>query len=294
MSNLISQSEVDAFLTCRRRHYYAHIEKIKPKKFSEALTRGTIGHEILEAYYRHLKDHQGDFDGAEKAARKKMDEFVDIDNLKIIQELAVLLNPWFPWAKQTQQDWIVLEVEEEKRLPVPGTDLTFPFKMDLLIQDRKTGRIFMVDHKFVRDFYHDDLISVLPQMAKYIGALRRLGVQVHDGMYQMIRTRPLKDKPITDKMRLQPMNLKDSKVDHYIREQFSAMIQIQQATTAVPQDVWRDKYALRSANQFNCRNCPFLDLCGLDLINGNRDLHIATFYEPNDYGYEDLDESATA
>lgn len=294
MSNLISQSEVDAFLTCRRRHYYAHIEKIKPKQYSEALSRGLIGHEILDAYYSHLKENPGAFDAAEYTARAKMDEFVSVDNLKVLQELATYLTPFFAWAKETQQDWIILEVEKEFRYPVPGTELTFPFKVDLLYQNRRTQRIYMVDHKFLRDFYREDLVAILPQMAKYVGALRKMGYQVHDGQYQMIRTRNLKSTNIADKLKIQDMGLKEAKIEHYLREQFSAMMQIHQAKTAVPQEVWRDKYALRSANQFNCRNCPFLDLCGLDLINGNRELHIAAFYEPNDYGYEELDESATA
>jgi len=295
MSNLISQSEADAFLTCRRRHYYAHIEKIKPKKFSEALNRGTLGHLILEAYYKHLKENPGAFDSAQKAAEAVMAELYSDENLQTLGELANLFKYFFPWAQVTQKDWEILEVETEYRYPVPGTDLVFPFKVDLIYRDRRSGRNYMVDHKFIRDFYFPELIVILPQMAKYIGALRRLGVQIHDGQYQMIRTRAFKtEQPIENRLKIQNMNLKDSKIDHYMREQFSTMMQIQQAKN-LPQEVWRDRYALRSANQFNCKNCPFLDLCSLDLLNGNRELHIKAFYEPNDYGYEEFtDEPANA
>ena len=53
---VISQSEVDAFLGCRRRHFYAHGEKIAPIQFSDALTRGTIGHEALEKAFTAKKE----------------------------------------------------------------------------------------------------------------------------------------------------------------------------------------------------------------------------------------------
>ena len=51
MAWLISQSEVDAFLSCRRKHYYGYREKLQPKRHGEGLTRGLLGHEVLAAYY---------------------------------------------------------------------------------------------------------------------------------------------------------------------------------------------------------------------------------------------------
>lgn len=284
MSKVISQSEVDSFLSCKRRHYYAHFEKIKPKVYSKALNRGTIGHDVLARYYLSLKELKT-YDQAEEDARAVLNNYAQPENMEVLLELSLILNRFFPWAAATQTNWEILEVEQEHRIDVPGTDLVYPFKADLLVYDRVKGKTFLVDHKFIQDFYKDDLIAILPQMGKYVGALQMAGTKVDDGIYQMLRTRSVKSTDINDHLRLQYMNLKQVKIDRYLKEQFSGMKQIA-AASKIDQETYRENFALRSANQFNCRTCPYLDLCTLDLQEGNRDLHIRSFYEPNDYGYE--------
>lgn len=284
MSKVISQSEVDSFLSCKRRHYYAHMEKIKPKTYSKALNRGTIGHDVLAQYYLSLKELRS-VDQAKEDAMQVLNKYAQAENMEVLLELTVILNRFFSWAAATQMHWEILEVEQEHRIPVPGTDLIYPFKADLLVRDTKRDKVILVDHKFIQDFYKDDLIAILPQMGKYVGALQMAGIQVDDGAYQMLRTRSVKSTDINDHLRLQYMNLKQVKIDRYLKEQFSGMKQIS-AASKIDQETYRENFALRSANQFNCRSCPYLDLCTLDLQEGNRDLHIRSFYEPNDYGYE--------
>ena len=284
MSKVISQSEVDSFLSCKRRHYYAHMEKIKPKTYSKALNRGTIGHDVLAQYYLSLKELRS-VDQAKEDAMQVLNKYAQAENMEVLLELTVILNRFFAWAAATQMNWEILEVEQEHRIPVPGTDLIYPFKADLLVRDTKRDKVILVDHKFIQDFYKDDLIAILPQMGKYVGALQMAGIQVDDGAYQMLRTRSIKSTDINDHLRLQYMNLKQVKIDRYLKEQFSGMKQIS-AASKIDQETYRENFALRSANQFNCRSCPYLDLCTLDLQEGNRDLHIRSFYEPNDYGYE--------
>lgn len=284
---VISQSEVDTYLGCRRRHFYAHGEKIAPIQYGVALTRGLIGHEALADAFNARKSGAS-LSEMKSVAMDKLGELMVPENMTVVAELGNLLTYFFDnadWIK----NWEILEVEKEYRVPVPNTEgLTFPFKVDLLIRDKANGnRMMVVDNKFVQDFYRGDLISILPQMAKYVGALKMLDMPVKDAYYNMIRTRPLINKPVTEKLKLEICNLSQAKIDHYLREQFAAMKQINALKTKVSMDDWRDKYALRSANQFNCRTCPFLDLCSLDLVNGNRELHIKAFYQENTYGYEE-------
>ena len=292
---IISQSEVDAFLSCRRKHYYAHGEKIAPIQSSAALNRGTIGHDALDAYFTARKEGKSHNDCAQ-AGIDRLNSHFSTENIKVLTELTPILTYWFSNAAQELTGhWEILEVEKEYRLEVPGGQvngdtLIFPFKIDLLIKDKHSGKKYIVDNKFIQDFYSNDLISVLPQLAKYVGAMRMMGHNVSGAFYNMIRTRPMKSGSLNDKVRIVDANLNDEKIKEYLREQFSAMRQIKHLKD-LDGDTWRDKYALRTANQFNCRACPFLDLCTIDLTGAHgRDLHVKSFYKDNDYGYEELTE----
>lgn len=284
MSKVISQSEVDEFLNCKRRHFYAHVEKLQPKQYSMPLKRGTIGHDALARYYLSLKELKS-FDQAKDDAIDQLNSHASVENMEVLLELTIILNRFFDWAAATQGHWEILEVEREYRVPVPNSDLTFPFKVDLLIRNTNNDKIYLVDHKFILDFYNSDLLGILPQMAKYIGGLRILGIDVHDGIYQMFRTRKMKSEKIEDRLRIEYLGIKDVKIKRYLQEQFTAMKQIT-ASAKYSQEVYKENFALRSANQFNCRSCPFLDLCTIDLIGGDRDLLVKSFYEPNEYGYK--------
>ena len=290
---IISQSEVDSFLSCKRRHYYAHGEKIVPIQSSAALNRGTIGHDALDAYFTTRKNGGGHSASVE-AGMDRLNSHFSTENIKVLTELTPILQYWFNTAApQLTGAWEILEVEKEYRLEVPGPQvngetLVFPFKIDLLIKNVHTGKIYVVDNKFLQDFYSNDLITVLPQLAKYVGAMRMMGHDVSGALYNMIRTRPMKSGSLNDKVRVVDAGLNDAKIKGYLREQFSAMRQIKHLKD-IDRDTWRDKYALRTANQFNCRACPFLDLCTIDLTGANgRDLHVKSFYKDNDYGYEEL------
>ena len=292
MSNrIISQSEVDAFLSCKRKHYYAHGEKITPVQSSGALNRGTIGHAALDAYFVTRKEG-GEHMDAVRAGRDALNSHFSTENMQVLTELTPLLEYWYGWAQENTKNWGIVEVEKEYRLEVPGgksngETLIFPFKIDLLI--RQNGSLYLIDHKFVQDFYKYDLVTVLPQLAKYTGALRMMGVDVKDAAYNMIRTRPLKKASIDEKLKIEQARLNDAKIKQYLREQFSAMRQIK-ALKDLDGDTWLEKYALRSANQFNCRTCPFLDLCTMDLTGASgRELHVKSFYKPNEYGYEEVE-----
>lgn len=285
MSKPISQSEADSFLSCKRRHYYAHGEGIAPKAFSPALTRGTMGHAVLDAYYSSLKEGESRAT-AESKGREVLTQFFEPANVEEITKLSLIFNDYFKMVETTQAGWTILEVEKEYRVPVPGTDMLFPFKIDLMIKDAH-GRKILIDNKFVQDFYSPELIGILPQLTKYAGALEMVGEGVDLMAYNMLRTRPLKNGSLDDKFRFQEIKPNKTKTEQYMREQFSTMRQIEAVRTRVTMEEWEANYALRSANQFNCRMCPFLELCYKDLINApGRELFIETFFEPNTYGYD--------
>lgn len=293
----VSQSEADSFLTCARKHYYAHGESgtgLMPQSVSQPLSRGTVGHSILEEYFTHRKQNKSHQDCVAAAMAKTMgflsgevqEEYVDgVTAATELIEIFSRGNFW-EWLWTNTQHWDILEIEEKYLVQVDD-DLEFAMRLDLLVRDRQKNKVYLVDHKFIYNFYDPNLVAVLPQMAKYVAALRHNGISVDDGIYLMVRTRSLKEPGPDNRFQLMPANLKDSKINAYWSEQVAAMKRIK-AIKDIDRTQWREQWALRTANQFTCNICPFIDLCTLDLNGGaKRDLMIKSFYAPNSYGYED-------
>lgn len=89
-------------------------------------------------------------------------------------------------------DWEVLEVETAKYalLPVPegSPRVWLRFKVDLVVRDRTTGRVWLVDHKSARDFSRQVEVDLDDQFGLYTWALRQLGYPVFGTVRSDART----------------------------------------------------------------------------------------------------------
>ena len=55
LKRTVSHSEVEAYLSCERKHFYNYGMKIQKRVLPSALRRGTICHSALEAHFTVLK-----------------------------------------------------------------------------------------------------------------------------------------------------------------------------------------------------------------------------------------------
>lgn len=296
MTTIISHSEVDQFLTCERKHYYAFGKVIpgqedtglESKHLSDGLYRGTLGHAALEAYYSALSN-------GHTVAVAKYDSDVVLntelisnpEKAELIMSLMIVLNAYYAYYElEDTTEWEYVAVEEEFRHDVAGHDIIFPFKPDLVRRHRKTQQVQVVDHKFLQRLYGPSIIGIQPQLAKYVGSLRLMGYDVKDGVYNLISHSVLKTKPyVADNttMRRVPLKLTNQRVARSISEQNAAVLQI--AELKADPDTWEHK-VLRTANSFNCQNCPFLDLCVADLNGEDTTVMLRHEFAPNSYGYD--------
>lgn len=97
-----------------------------------------------------------------------------------------LFDLYFPNEPFVKEGWLIEAVEVEKDLEV-DEGLDFKFVIDLIATDPQGKRV-VVDHKFKNRFDDTETITLLPQISKYIAALRADGLKVAYGMYNEIRT----------------------------------------------------------------------------------------------------------
>jgi CRISPR/Cas system-associated exonuclease Cas4 (RecB family) len=295
MTTIISHSEVDQFLTCERKHYYAFGQIIpgqedtglESKHLSDGLYRGTLGHAALEALYKTLSEGHG-YDKAKSNLDAVLtDELVSTpERSELIMSLMIVLNAYCDYYYlEDTQEWEYIAVEEEFRYEVDD-DIIFPFKPDMIRRHRKTQQVQVVDHKFLQRLYGPSIIGIQPQLPKYVGSLRRMGYDVKDGVYNLISHSVLKTRPyVADNstMRRVPLKLTNQRIARSLNEQHEAVRQI--AELKADPESWPDK-VLRTANSFNCQNCPFLDLCVADLNGEDTTVMLRHEFRPNSYGYD--------
>ena len=272
--SLISHSEADAFAQCEKKHEYAHIQKLQPKTSSLALNRGTAGHAMLEKFFE-LTKAGADLNTAKNEALMNNDLLAGMD-MQAVTEAFLLVKPWIEKVWPTL-GWKIVEIEAEFRIPV-NESIIYPFKVDLIIEHR--GELKIVDHKFAYDPYDDNMIALLPQIPRYAGALRKLGVPIQSGIYNFFRTRKL-NNPM-DAYVQEPVEFNDARVENSLKELVLTMKEIHQRKTLGIEGI-------RTANKMNCGHCGFSLLCAKELSGEDTTMMREVDFEPNQYGYKEAE-----
>jgi CRISPR/Cas system-associated exonuclease Cas4 (RecB family) len=274
----VSHSEVDSYLLCRRKHYYGYTKSLQRVRESAALAMGTAGHKILEVFYKNILDGQS-FDVSLAVAKAEADELrqqVDIPANRA-NIFDTLFDIYFPNEPLVKEGWEILGVEKAFNLEYdPDTQSQYPFVVDILARSPE-GKIVVIDHKFVYDFYNYEASIMQPQIPKYIGALRALNYKVDHGAYNMIRTRKLKEPDAESMIQWLDVKPESARVTQVFREQIAVANDIMAIKSMSEEQ--QDEHAYRVANKMVCQSCSFLDICRTELSGGNSKLMIETEYK---------------
>jgi hypothetical protein len=258
----ISHSTGEAFLACEKKYELAHVENLAPKKMPAALALGIYGHGVFQVFFEQIKEH-GDAQLAQVLALRKAYE--DIEHFgKIGKELIW----WFDTVWPTL-GWKILEVEKTYYLKL-NEDTEYPFTIDLLIE--LNGQLLIIDHKFTADAYDESLLLVYPQLPKYIGALRALGVPVVSAIYNIVRTRSMKD--LDAKLVRQPVKVNNARIKNSFKIHLNTIDKIKAHEGEFVRNVG-----------YGCKFCSFVDLCGLEMNGEDSTSLKAVDFVPNTYGY---------
>lgn len=303
---VISHSEVDSFLLCKQRHFYAFGDTIEgeshgmePKEFSDPLYRGIVGHRGLEKFYAGIMAG-GSIKDAITAAITTVQEYATQPNPKfeILNDLGTRILPNFFEQIATPElnaGWRVKAVEKTYRLEIPTNmgRMVYPFTPDAIMRSPE-GQNIVRDHKFIYNFYNQSEINLLPQIPKYMGALKALGLPIHAGQYNMLRWRPVKDKSTPANFRQVDFVPTPERLRHAFLLQVRGMERIAKLKRGTL-DEWRNSVDLeRVQNGMICKSCSFKELCALEMSGGDAKLYKRLNFQPNTYGYSDSDASEVA
>lgn len=273
----VSHSEVESFLRCNRAHYYGYILEIQRRATSDSLARGTIGHMFLETYFKAMLEMQGSLPYNDRVEfAKACVNKVMIEAFMLNPELAAQAKDAFDWFLKADpfKFWEVISVEEDFMFEL-SDDLQFPFKPDLIIKDLE-GKVWLIDHKVVYDFYTPRDAELQPQLAKYYFFLRTMGIHIDKVGYHSLRWRSLKENTVENRNSLFGFDMPKDRASNTFREQVAVSKELQRRKALPLAEA--NVIAYRVANKMVCNNCQFRSICIAEQNNDKPQLVLDSEY----------------
>lgn len=269
----VSHSEVDSYLLCLRKHYYAYIKSIERRATSKSLSLGSMGHAVMDTVLQMWLD-TGE-PANMKVVKGALMEYVreQPDTLELVNKLTEIFEAYF--ETNPLADYKPLAVEKTFVWKIHD-NLYLPFRVDAIMRHNKTKKIVVIDHKFTANFYKPWNIDLLPQIPKYAGALREMGLPADSGAYLMFRTGYRKNAEPEEIVKLAEFELNENRVRETVREQIVSAMDIQRRKRMHIDEA--DASAVRVANNLVCNSCSFQEICVSDLNGYASDLLLKSSY----------------
>ncbi len=287
----ISNSEVTAYLSCKRMYNFAFIDLLAPKDMSPHLARGEIGHLAFQRYVEErLKYNEGRWsqEAHDSSLVAGRNAFLEAANAGFSME--VIMQAKFLWERYMGfhngwVKWRLLGTEQRHFVPITES-LNMPIRYDLYYEDVDSGYCYILDFKFTYEFWTSEDHDVNGQMPKYITVMRANGFRVDGGKLEQIRTRSLGKEKASDPKALwrrTPYNPTPARSRTMLRQHVAASLQIERHRNLSP--VAREDESIAVFNKFGaCKFCNYKDLCN-QKTEGIQDLSvmIREGYTVNDY-----------
>ena len=285
----ISNSEVSSYLTCQRKHFYAHGLGIQPKTTSVSLSRGVIGHEMLAEYYSVLQEDPRNIIVARNRAYDRLDQHAIGGNadLPMLVELRQLVSFYFDFHADDTKLFDILEVEKYYKMPL-SQEYQYGMRLDLLVQMKTgpyIGEKIIIDHKFLYAFPDASDIMLNAQLPKYIATLRQNGMDVKRGMLNTLRWRVTKanTENAIERFKRDIITPTDIEIRNIMKDQ---VLVSERITHDMGMGIKAyGETATRVLNKMICQNCPFQSPCKTELMGEDISLMLQTDFEKNTYGY---------
>jgi hypothetical protein len=262
MTHTVSNSEIECYRQCPKKHFYNYKEGWLPPEPSVPLARGILWHNVMEAHYRELwrcqqESHRPQAEVLYKVVAPWL--YDEQGNQNETQELIAWMYAGYVqhWGVDTRWKIVAVEHAAEFWLPTDRggrSQFKVRMKLDLVVMDREE-RLWLVDHKSGKDLPTDKMLELDPQFGLYTWGLRQMGKnvfgQIHSGARTLRYKDPNKPQPFDERFSRTPMYRTDEQLDNIAKDAY-----------LTARRAWRNEPAERAFNPDTCRwRCDYLDPC---------------------------------
>ncbi len=220
---MVSVSQLQTFLSCRKKWEYNYIENLKPRVERSYLTIGKLCHKGMQAamnakwewphndwgWWRKVgvKAIEEEYDGYICSTDLLDEEMPDMeqmlhDAVSVFRQAFEEFEPWkYEVVSLCKNRKLIPALELHFKVPCPPTKGLHGF-IDAILKDKETGFTWCVDYKFRKSLSPDEDEAFNIQNAVYSYACAKMGVDITGTMtWQHVNT------PAAD-----PAILKDGKI----------------------------------------------------------------------------------
>jgi hypothetical protein len=174
--------------------------KLEPRLKSVQLEMGSWMHELLEAHYKG--------ESWKKVHKKRAIEFRNLFEEQreelgedLPERCLRLMRSYLRYWKQEDSYFTVVDAELDEIITLPN-GLEFHVIIDLIVEDSRTGLLWVWDHKNRKSFESSDNMLLDPQLTNYYSAAKIMGYTPLGGVvYNEIRTKAPVVPKLTGKTR---------------------------------------------------------------------------------------------
>lgn len=217
----IRGSEVDTFLSCRRKYKYSYVDLLEPKRKQKPLYFGTLMHQWLQTYYMTKHDLSAAYRVVEETMEGTDASSMDQVEVQDVRQLLELLPyDYVMYWREADAKRRTIFTELKFRVPINNYNY-YTGTFDHLYQDLDTGLFWLEDHKNVASIgRYLNSIEYNQQIRRYLYAAGELangnGDIFVDGIWQPVikfpRVSGLIFNLISKKLAEPPRVLKNSKL----------------------------------------------------------------------------------
>lgn len=187
-STIITYSELDTFRQCPLKHRWAYdLLMTKEQGVGSPLAKGSLWHAAMETYY-YERALGKNVEAAHNLAWTRHLLATNGEYISSDAELIKWMLDGYTEFYGRDDDWEILAVELSGMTPLGGVygdsvpnsqaKIWLQYKIDLLVREISTGRIWIVDHKTASAFSQQVEIDLDDQFGLYTWALRQAGIKV--------------------------------------------------------------------------------------------------------------------
>lgn len=294
---IISNSEVDTYLRCKKLHLYKNAMGLNPKAVSKPNSIGNLGHHVMEHFYRAIQVG-GTIEDARTLGIEEITKGYDFEDADVV---GIVMNTFLLYVKRfAQADTKLFRIESvEGKYTVPLNDrITFGLTLDLLVEYISgpwKGQYGVIDHKYKYNFDSPDELSMHVQTPKYVWALRQLGYPVRHSTLNQIRYRAdIKDEEkLFKRQEIVPTGIH---LENIMDEHLAVAEEIY-TMKALPITSY-SKLAHRRLYSKDCGGCYFRLPCRQELVGVDSSSVLVSMYTPDNehglyktYGYGDMEDA---
>lgn len=186
----VSWSEIQNFRSCPRKHLYGNKQRwsMTPPDHT-ALGKGILFHEVMEQHYLALMRGE---DPAAPVAQFLARRESEGRNPEILDLVSWMYQGHLDrWGHD--DEWEIIAVEFPFEFPLLERDgspsgFRVKGKVDIVVRNRRTGRVFVVDHKTGANLPKKKDLDLDDQMGLYLWGLRQLGYKPFGAIWSAART----------------------------------------------------------------------------------------------------------